>query len=136
MAVVRTMPRVHEIIMPKLRTELPGVQIVSWLPDLTDRVYPILKVRRLSGIAVDPKRLDRAVVELTVFHNQGIVEAEDLYLDARQVIWEMWDNQTVTPAGHIHSFFETMGPTQMDSPFDDVWRVQGLIQLGIRPPRN
>lgn len=134
--VVRKMPRVHEIILPTLREEFPAAQVCSWMPDPADRVYPIIKIRRLSGLAVDVKRLDLPVIEMTVIHNAGLIEAEDLYLDARQVIWEMWDNQKVTPAGYIHSFFETMGPTQMDSPFDDTWRIQGLIQLGIRPPRT
>lgn len=134
--VVRQMPRVQDIVLPALRAELPGVRFTSWVPDLKDRTYPLINIRRLGGISVDPKRLDRAVIEMTCFHNAGLIEAEDLYLDARQVLWDMVENQTVMPAGYLHSFFETLGPTQFDSPFEDTWRVQGLIQLGVRPPRS
>ncbi|HVV11578.1 hypothetical protein [Amycolatopsis sp.] len=112
------------------------MDIVSWEKNVKHRTYPFLKVRRLGGLAKDPKRLDRAVIEMTAYTRDGLVATEDLYLDARQVIWDMVENQTVTPAGYLHSFTETLGPTQFDSEFDDTWRVQGLIQLGIRPPRN
>jgi hypothetical protein len=130
------MPRVQELIFPVLRDALPGVTIVSWMPAVTDRVFPILKVRRLGGTGPDPERLDRPVIEMTAYTRDGLVATEELYLDARKVLWDMWKHQTVTASGHIHSFFETFGPTPFDSEIDDTWRVQGLIQLGIRPPRN
>ncbi|RJQ79977.1 hypothetical protein D5S17_09405 [Pseudonocardiaceae bacterium YIM PH 21723] len=129
------MPRIHDVILPVLREQLPGVQVVSWIPDVDHREYPILGIRRLSGLARDVRRLDLPVVEMTAYHRDGLVPCEDLYLDARQVLWDMVKNQTLTPAGYLHSFFETFGPSQFDSPFDDSWRVQGLIQLGLRPAR-
>lgn len=131
------MPRVQEVLFPVLRAEFPGVDIVSWEKNVRNRNYPFLKVRRLGGLAIDPKQLDRAVIEMTAYTRDGLVPTEDLYLDARQVIWDMVENQTVVDGvGYLHSFFETMGPIQLDSEFDDSWRVQGLIQLGVRPPRN
>lgn len=135
------MPRVHKVILPVLRSELtpdhPGLDVCSWIKDVESRTFPILNIRRLGGQAVDPRLLDRAVVEITAYAKTGLVETENLYLDARQVLWDMVRRQTVIPnVGHLHSFFEVMGPTQFDSPYDDSWRVQGLIQLAIRPPRN
>lgn len=128
------MPRVQEVVIPVLRTELPDVMVVSWIPSVKHRTFPLLNIRRLGGSAVDVKRLDRAVIEVTAYAKGGIEAAEDLYLDARQVIWDMVDKQTVVPeVGYLHSFFETFGPTAFDSPFEDTWRVQGLIQLAIRP---
>lgn len=136
MAVNRTMPRVQEVLLPVLREHMPNVTFTTWIPDVEQRTFPLINIRRLGGLAKDVRRLDRAVIELTAYSRKGLVETDNLYLDARTVIWDMFQNQTVTPYGHICSFYETFGPTQFDSPFDDTWRIQGLIQLGLRPPRT
>jgi hypothetical protein len=135
--VVRKMPRVQAVLFPVLRPQFPGVSFVSWEPDVDYRVYPMVKVRRLGGLGPDPTRLDKPTIEITCYTRDGLVATEDLYLDVRQVIWGMVRNQSVVDGvGYLHSFFETLGPTPFDSEFDDSWRVQGLIQLGVRPPRN
>lgn len=133
----RKMPRVQEIVLPILRDNLPGVNVVSWVPDVADRQFPIVNVRRLGGLAVDVEKLDRAVIELTAYSDVNLMDCENILLDAREVLWEAWKKQTVVPEkGSISSFFETLGPTQFDSPYDDTWRVQCLIQLGLRPVRD
>lgn len=129
----RNMPRIQEVLLPVLREQMPGVTFTTWVPDVDKRVFPFINIRRLGGLPVDVERLDRPVIEMTAYSRDGLVATENLYLDARTVIWRMVQNQTVTPAGYLHSYFETMGPMQFDSPFDDSWRVQGLIQLGLRP---
>lgn len=135
MAVIRRMPRVQEVVLPLLRARLdPTISVTSWVSDVDLRTYPIVNIRRLGGLPVDLNFLDRPVIEMTVYHDKGLVEAEDLFMDCRQVLQDAVDKQTVTPAGYLHSYFETMGPTQFDSPYDDTWRIQGLIQLGLRPP--
>lgn len=132
----RRIPRVQEVLIPILREELSDdVNITSWVPDIDHRVYPIVNVRRLGGYSVDPTRLDRATIELTVYHSDSLEACEDLYYDARWVIYKLYEHQTLTDVGYLHSFKETMGPFQFDSPFDDTWRVQGLIMLGVRPLR-
>lgn len=131
----RNMPRVQEVLLPVLREQMPNVTFTSWIPDVDHRQFPLVNIRRLGGLPVDVRRLDRPVIELTAISRDGIVATENIYLDARTVLWDMVKKQTVTPVGSICSYFETMGPTQFDSPFEDTWRVQGLIQLGIRPPR-
>lgn len=135
--VVRKMPRVQAVLFPTLRAELPGVQVVSWVPDVDYRQFPILEVRRLGGFGKDVSRLDKPTIEMTAYGTTDLPTTEDLYMDARQVIWDMVQNQTVEPdVGYLHSYLEVLGPTQFDSPFDDSWRVQGLIQLGVRPTRG
>lgn len=135
--VVRRIPRVQEIVLPILKAELPGVQVVSWVPDVADRQYPIVNVRRLGGLPVDVDMYDRAVIEVTAYHNTNLQDCENLCLDARQILWNAWKKQTVvTGKGSIGSYFETLGPTQFDSPYDDTWRVQFLVQLGLRPLRS
>jgi hypothetical protein len=115
---------------------MPDVTFTTWVPSVDHRDFPFVNIRRLGGLPVDVRRLDRPVIELTAYSRDGLIECENLYLDARTVLWDMWRNQIVTPAGSISSYFETMGPTQFDSPFEDSWRIQGLIQLGLRPPAN
>lgn len=133
----RIMPRVQEVVLPILRAALPGVTVGSWVADVDLRTYPILNVRRLGGLATDVKRLDRAVIELTAYDQVDLPTTENLYYDAREVLWDAVDNQTVVPGvGHLSAFKEVMGPMQFDSGYDDSWRIQGLIQLSIRPPRN
>lgn len=134
------MPRIQEVILPVLREELgpkwPGLMVTSWVPNVEKRRFPLLNVRRLGGLPVDVELLDRPVVEITAFTEDDLPTTEKLLQDARLVLWRMWKNQTVTPAGYIHSYFETMGPTQFDSGMADTWRVQMLVQLGLRPIRN
>jgi hypothetical protein len=135
--VVRRMPRIQDVVIPLLRTGLgPGVTVGSWIGDVDDRVYPIINIRRLGGLAMDIDFLDLPVIEMTVYHSAGLVECEDLYLDAREVLQIAVDKQTQTTYGYLHSMFETLGPTQFDSPFEETWRIQGLIQLGLRPKRQ
>lgn len=134
--VIRRMPRIQEVVLPLLKAELPGVQVVSWVPDVEDREFPIINVRRLGGLEVDVDMYDRAVIELTAYTDTNIVDCENLCLDAKQVLWDAWKLQTVVPTkGSIGSFYTTLGPTQFDSPYDDTYRVQTLIQLGLRPTR-
>lgn len=141
----RKIPRIHAVILPYLRAQLApvwdGLKVGSWVEATKDRKFPLLNVRRLGGLsnASNPDQFDKPVIELTAYGDKrhGLVGTEDLYLDARFLLAEMVDAQIVVPgAGHLHSFFETMGPTQFDSPYDDTWRIQGLIQLGLRPERT
>lgn len=134
--VQRRMPRVQEVVIPLLRAEFPNVMITSWIPDVDHRTFPLLNVRRLGGIPEDPTRLDTPVIELTAYASDGLITTENILLDARTVLYNAVQNQTLTDSGYLHSYFETLGPTQFDSPFEDTWRVQMLIQLGVRPLRN
>jgi hypothetical protein len=131
------------VVLPILRDALPPhVQVGSWTKDVSVRTYPLINVRRVGGLsnAKMPDDLDRAVIELTGYTPtrddwyQGLTGAEDMVSDAMYVIWSAVDSQIVIPdAGYLHSWFVTMGPTQFDSPYPDTFRVQALIQLGLRP---
>lgn len=129
-------PRFQEVVLPILRDALgEGVTVSSWVNDIDYRKYPIVNVRRLGGYRSHSlsQHLDQPVIEMTVYHDQGIVEAEELYAKALDALFQAWHTQKVTDAGSISFVRETMGMTQFSSLFSDSWRIQGLIQLGIRP---
>lgn len=140
------MPRVQAIVLPLLRDaglEAHGTAatVNSWIPDIDYRQFPLIQVRRFGGIR-NPKRptlLSTPVIELTVYTQApagDLPATEQLYEDALEALYAAVRKQTQTPAGYLHSMLETLGETQFSSLFQDSWRVQGLIQLGIRPPRS
>ena len=78
------MIRAQSVILPLLRDALPGVEVVSWIPDVDQRSYPLLFIRRQGGTrnATRPDLLDRAIIQMTSISADGLAEAEDLYGDA------------------------------------------------------
>lgn len=133
-------PRVQQIIVPILRNDprLDGVTITTWVPDIDFREFPLINVRRIGGIRNPalPTLHSQPVVEMTAYTKGGLIECEDLYETALDVLYDAIAHQTVTPAGYLQSMYETMGATQFSSSFQDSWRVQGLIRLSVRRPRN
>jgi hypothetical protein len=73
---------------------------------------------------------------MTVFTTVDLPTTEQLYEDALEALYDAVRRQKETPEGYLHSLSETMGATQFSSLFMDSWRVQGLIQLGVRPPHQ
>lgn len=140
----RRMPRVQSVVLPILRAGLPLADdsIGSWYPEVVTRTFPLVNVRRLGGLdnPANPDDLALPVVEITSYTNKrdsqyiGLTGAEDLLHDSLYLIWKAVDTQTVVPGvGYLHSYFVTFGPTQLDSPFESTFRVQALVQLGLRP---
>lgn len=130
------MPRVQAVVLPILREAIPDARVGSWVEDIDFREFPLLNIRRIGGFRDDrrPFQLALPVVELTAFTTEGLVETEQLYDKALEALYEAVLLQRQTPAGYLHSMKETMGATQFSSLFMDSWRVQGLIQFGVRPP--
>ena len=131
------LPRVQRILFPWLRPLFPDVTFTSWGADVDFRTFPTVNIRRLGGIPKHPRLLGRTVIEMTAYGNVDMPTTEELWDSVSLAIWEMTQNSGDVAAlgnGHISSYRVTMGATQFDSPFDDTWRIQGLIQLGIRPP--
>lgn len=131
-------PRVQEIVLPIIRKAIPHATATSWVPDIDYRTYPIVNVRRLGGPRdrSQPTMMDHPVIEMTVYHDEGLPEAEELYNEALSALYAAQKEQTMVDKGYLSYVRETMGMTQFSSPFQDTYRVQGLIQLGIRPPRK
>lgn len=116
----------------------PGLTIVTWGSDIDFRTFPVVNIRRVGGPrhANRPTKLGLPVIEMTAYTNVGLPETEQLYEDCLEVLYKAKKRQTLTPSGYFHSIKENMGATQFSSLFADSWRIQGLIKLGIRPPRT
>lgn len=131
------MPRVQAVLLPILRDALPEtVKVGTWVEDIDYRHFPMINLRRIGGARHEVRYSDLAlpVVEMTAFGIEGLPETEQLYEQALEALYEAVRLQTLTDAGYLHSIKETMGATQFSSLFQDSWRVQGLIQFGVRPP--
>lgn len=132
-------PRVQEVVIPILREALPdNVTVTSWVPDIDYREYPVVNIRRLGGPRNrnNPRQMDIPVIEMAVYHNEGLPEAEILYIQALEALYAAKRKQVEFNSGRITHVRETMGATQFPAQFQDAFRIQGLIELGIRPPRK
>lgn len=133
-------PRIQKVVMPILRADprLEGVTISSWVADIDHRTFPLINIRRIGGRRNEnaPTIHSAPVIEMTAFSTKDLIDCENIYETALDVLYDAVENQVVTPEGYIQSMFETMGSTQFSSMFQDSWRVQGLIRLSVRKPRN
>ncbi|CAM4098615.1 hypothetical protein NONI108955_08880 [Nocardia ninae] len=135
----RRMPRIQAVVIPILRAALPeAVKVGSWVEDLDYRQFPMINIRSLGGFRnlERPEDLSAPVIEMTAYTVDGLIETEDLYQDALSALYDAAKRQVLTEHGYLNSVFETMGATQFSSLYMDSWRVQGLIRLGLRPPRK
>lgn len=132
------LPRPQEIVLPILREALPDVHVNTWIADVDYREFPLIIVRRFGGVRDQshPTLFSKPIIELSAYSDEGLPECEQLYEDALEALYLAVQNQTMTDAGYLQSVRETMGASQFSSLFQDSWRIQGLIMLGIRPPRT
>ncbi|AER48734.1 tail terminator [Mycobacterium phage Conquerage] len=136
---VQAMPRVQKIVLPILREGLgDGVKVGSWVEDIDYRDFPMINIRRIGGIRnpTAPTIHTLPVIEMTAYSAESLIACENLYEQALDTLYEAVRTQKATPAGRLQSMYETMGATQFSSLFQDSWRIQGLIRLGIRKPRS
>ena len=135
-----SLPRVQKVVAPILRGDprLSGVEVVTWVPDIDYRSFPMLQIRRIGGIRNPnaPTLHTLPVIELSAYSTEGLIECEELYEEALDVLYDAVESQTQTPAGYLTYIYETMGATQFSSLFQDSWRIQGLLRLGVRAPRS
>ncbi|QFP95507.1 tail terminator [Mycobacterium phage GaugeLDP] len=134
------MPRVQKVVAPILRDDprLSGVTVTTWVPDVDFRDFPMINIRRIGGIRNPnaPMIHTLPVIEMSAYSTDGLIECEELYETALEVLYDAVKNGTQTPAGYLQSIYETMGSTQFSSLYQDSWRIQGLIRLGVRRPRS
>ncbi|QZH60487.1 hypothetical protein K1X22_01250 [Mycolicibacterium farcinogenes] len=128
------MPRPQDVVLPILRTAVGDqfAKLGSWTEDVDHRQFPLLNVRRAGGSRPRPQ-LALPLVELSVYGTDSIAATERLYDDVLEALYAAVRAQTPTDAGYLHSITETVGATQVASPFQSSWLVRGTVRLGIRP---
>jgi hypothetical protein len=138
-----TIWRIQDVAIPIVRARVneqwhEPVKVGSWVEDIDYRMFPMVNIRRLGGSRHErrPHELYSGVIEMTAYGKQDYPDTENLYETALLALYDAVRDQTQTEHGYLHSIKETMGATQFGSLFQSSWRVQGLIRLGVRPPRN
>lgn len=130
------MIRVQEVALPILREALPGVSVVSVIPDVDHRTLPMVVLKRAGGTRNLnlPHLASGPVLEMTAVSADGLVEAELLYEEALDALYSAVADQTVVPnAGHLQWLREAQGATQTPSAVSDAWAVEGTVRIGLRP---
>ena len=132
------MPRFQSIVIPILRDwpALEGVKIGSWVEDIDYREFPMLNIRKVDSEGRnfrEPNKLETGVIELTAYSMESLIECEHLFNHALEALYDAVLYQKQSDTGYLHSIRENMSMTQFSSLFMDSWRVQGLVQLGLRP---
>ena len=129
------MIRPQAVMLPILRSALPAVAVLSVDPDVDHRTFPLVVIGRAGGTRHPswPKRFALPEVELTAVSADGPIEAEELYDDALDALYDAVRQQiTVEGVGYLHSIREDRGATQVGSEIPDTWSVQGSVRVGLR----
>ena len=122
-------------VLPIRREALPGVAVVSVIPDVDYRTFPIVAIHRAGGTRHPdlPWRFSPPVLEMLAVSASDLAEAEELYDDALDAVYDAVRQQiTVEGVGYLHSIRATEGAGQAPSPYADTWAVQGSVRLGVR----
>jgi hypothetical protein len=121
-----------------LREALPDVTVRMAIPDNLPEYLPLIVVRRTSGGSLVPRFWDGLSVNVQCWSDatddlDPVSAASDLADQARRVLWEAWDNQTVTSVGHIVHLRESQGPMEVpDVDLPRLGRYVATYALRIR----
>lgn len=124
------------VVLAVLRGALPGASVVSVVPDVDHRTFPMVAIRREGGTRLPgaPRRLSHPVLAMTAVSADGPVQAEELYEEALDALFDAVHAQTVVPMiGGLHSIREERGAAQVESKYPDTWTVEGSVRLGVKP---
>ena len=127
--------RPQSVVLPLLRADLPGVSVVSEIPDVDHRTLPMVWIRRAGGTRNPkaPTLHSRPELDIAAVSAAGLVEAEELYEDVLDALYEAVSLQVTIPGvGYLQSLKEAQGATQSLSPFPDSWSVEGSVRVGLR----
>ena len=129
------MIRPQAVLLPLLRSALPGVSVVSVIPDADHRVLPMVHVQRAGGVRNPdlPRQHAKPVVRITAASDEGLIEAEELYEASLDALYAAVRSQQVVPGvGYLQSVSEQQGASEIASGVQDVWTVGGTAQLALR----
>jgi len=105
-----------------LRQALPEVTVRASIPDNLLTYLPLVVVRRMPTLGSPaPRFWDNVQINVQCWSDataelDPASAASALSDQCRRVLWEAWDNQTVTAAGSIANLRETQAPMELIDP--------------------
>jgi hypothetical protein len=118
---VRWAGEAEQVPVLLLRAALPDVTVRASIPDNLLNYLPLVVVRRVTGSSVAPKFWDGPSINVQCWSDatddlDPYAAASNLADLCRKALWEAWDDQTVTAAGHIVQLRESQGPMALIDP--------------------
>lgn len=132
------LPRTAPVLLTILRGALPqSVAVRTWTEDVDYREFPLVTLHKLPAGSRNNKRpnvLRTVTFEMVAIVPTCLEDAEDLWEEALEALYDAQRRQVATPNGSLTSLDDT-GCGDVGSPFPDTFAASGFIRLGHRAPR-
>ena len=130
-----------DLLLDLLRADLPGVQVMSRIPDHLDDYLPLVVIRRIGGDSPWPRFYDTVWVNIQCWcadprtaGSDQFRAASDLADDVRRSLWTAYETQRVIAgAGWIGAIRESTAPQEVsdqDRPL--LGRYAATYELRVR----
>lgn len=132
----------NDVLLDLLRTSLPGVTVMSRIPDNVPDVLPLVTIRRTGGDSFVPEFYDTPWVNVQCWcaTDPGLVDnalekASDLADQVRGILWTAFRTQQVIAGkGWIGDIRESTGPIEISDPdLPFLGRFTATYELRVRP---
>lgn len=94
---------------------------------------PFIIVRKVDGASADARFIDAASIRIDVTASSRD-EAYTIANEVRSALWEAWEQQTVTPHGHVTWLEEQQSPAQFNAAtdYDGAWAFRAIYDVTVR----
>lgn len=130
-----------DVLLELLRPALPGVEVMSRIPDHVPGYLPLVVVRRTGGDSPAPEFYDQPLVNVQCWCDEdpdnnidGSRAASDLADQVRGILWTAQRTQQVIPdRGWIGFIREASGPMEVTDPdLPQLGRYTATYELRFR----
>jgi len=123
---------------------LTSVNVYEDLPDELGQFVPVVKLQRTGGAADKPRFTSQYWMAYSVWSGAELSQdwdphqaAFELARQVSKVLYEAWENQTVTPYGSINKWRESTGFRKFDdAELPHISRQVAVYDLMIKNPRG
>lgn len=131
-----------DVLLDLLRPALPGVQVMTRIPDHVPSYLPLVVVRRTGGDSPVPEFYDQPLVNVQCWCDEdrdndidAFRAASDLADQVRGVLWTAYRTQQVIPdRGWLGSVREVSGPLEINDPdLPLIGRYTATYEIRVRP---
>lgn len=131
-----------DVLMDLLRPAMPGVFVMSRIPDKVPQYLPLVVLRRTGGDSQAPEFYDTPFVNVQCWAEEDVAGGRDAYRVAsdladqvRGVLWTAYRTQQVVPGrGWLGSMRESTGPMEITDPdLPLLGRLAATYEIRVRP---